>query len=229
MLQIKLPSAPGKDTSGKTFYFEDGMAPKRYFVTGIGTDVGKTVASAILVEALEADYWKPIQSGATTDSDRRTVQSLITNTKSVFHPEVYSLTEPLSPHAAAELDGVELQLDKIAVPETENTLIIEGAGGLMVPLNYKGLMVVDLITYCKAEAILVSRNYLGSINHTLLSIEALINRNIPIKGIIINGAENKATERVILDTGIPMLGRINEEPIVTKEVVLGYKMAFQTI
>lgn len=229
MLQIKLPSAPGKDTSGKTFYFEDTMAPKRYFVTGIGTDIGKTVASAILVEALEADYWKPIQSGATTDSDRRTVQSLITNTKSVFHPEVYSLTEPLSPHAAAELDGVALELDKIAVPETENTLIIEGAGGLMVPLNYKGLMVVDLITYCKAEAILVSRNYLGSINHTLLSIEALINRNIPIKGIIINGAENKATERVILDTGIPMLGRINEEPAVTKEVVLGYKMAFQTI
>jgi dethiobiotin synthetase len=229
MLQIKLPSAPGKDTSGKTFYFEDGMAPKRYFITGIGTDVGKTVASAILVEALEADYWKPIQSGATTDSDRRTVQSLITNTKSVFHPEVYSLTEPLSPHAAAELDGVEIDLDKIVVPQTENTLIIEGAGGLMVPLNYKGLMVVDLITYCKAEAILVSRNYLGSINHTLLSIEALINRNIPIKGIIINGAENKATERVILDTGIPMLGRINEEPVVTKEVVLGYKMAFQTI
>jgi dethiobiotin synthetase len=229
MLQIKLPSAPGKDTSGKTFYFEDAMAPKRYFVTGIGTDVGKTVASAILVEALEADYWKPIQSGATTDSDRRTVQSLITNTKSVFHPEVYSLTEPLSPHAAAELDGVEIDLDKIVVPETENTLIIEGAGGLMVPLNYKGFMVVDLITYCKAEAILVSRNYLGSINHTLLSIEALINRNIPIKGIIINGAENKATERVILDTGVPMLGRINEEPAVTKEVVLGYKMAFQTI
>lgn len=229
MLQIKLPSAPGKDTSGKTFYFEDGMAPKRYFVTGIGTDVGKTVASAILVEALEADYWKPIQSGATTDSDRRTIQSLITNTKSVFHPEVYSLTEPLSPHAAAELDGVEIDLDKIVVPETENTLIIEGAGGLMVPLNYKGLMVVDLITYCKAEAILVSRNYLGSINHTLLSIEALINRNIPIKGIVINGAENKATERVILDTGIPMLGRINDEPAVTKEIVLGYKMAFQTI
>jgi dethiobiotin synthetase len=205
------------------------MAPKRYFITGIGTDVGKTVASAILVEALEADYWKPIQSGATTDSDRRTVQSLITNTKSVFHPEVYSLTEPLSPHAAAELDGVEIDLDKIVVPQTENTLIIEGAGGLMVPLNYKGLMVVDLITYCKAEAILVSRNYLGSINHTLLSIEALINRNIPIKGIIFNGAENKATERVILDTGIPMLGRINEEPAVTKEVVLGYKMVFQTI
>lgn len=229
MLQIKLPSAPGKDTSGKTFYFEDTMAPKRYFVTGIGTDIGKTVASAILVEALEADYWKPIQSGATTDSDRRTVHSLITNTKSVFHPEVYSLTEPLSPHAAAELDGVALELDKIVVPQTENTLIVEGAGGLMVPLNYKGLMVVDLITYCKADAILVSRNYLGSINHTLLSIEALIKRNIPIKGIIINGAENKATERVILDTGIPMLGRINEEPAVTKEVVLGYKMAFQTI
>jgi dethiobiotin synthetase len=154
---------------------------------------------------------------------------LIKNTKSVFHPEVYSLTEPLSPHAAAELDGEEIDLDKIVVPQTENTLIIEGAGGLMVPLNYKGLMVVDLITYCKAEAILVSRNYLGSINHTLLSIEALINRNIPIKGIIINGAENKATERAILDTGIPMLGRINEEPAVTKEVVLGYKMAFQTI
>jgi dethiobiotin synthetase len=206
------------------------MAPKRYFITGIGTDVGKTVASAILVEVLEADYWKPIQSGATTDSDRNTVHELISNTKSVFHPEVYNLTEPLSPHAAAELDGVEIELDKIVVPETENTLIIEGAGGLMVPLNYKGLMVIDLINHCKAEAILVSRNYLGSINHTLLSIEALKSRNIPIAGIIFNGAENKATERVILEqTGVKLLDRINEEAVVTKEVVLGYKMAFQTI
>lgn len=231
MRQIKLPSAPGRDESGKTFYFDDNMTPsKRYFVTGIGTDVGKTVASAILVEALEADYWKPIQSGAVTDSDRNTVQSLISNNRSVFHKEVYSLREPLSPHAAAELDNIEIKLENIPLPYTHNTLIIEGAGGLMVPLNYNGLMVVDLINHCKAEAILVSRNYLGSINHTLLSVEALKNRNIPITGIIFNGAENKATERVILEqTGLRVLGRINDEPVVTKEVVLGYKMAFQTI
>lgn len=231
MRQIKLPSAPGRDESGKTFYFDEALTPtKRYFVTGIGTDVGKTVASAILVEALEADYWKPIQSGAVTDSDRNTVQSLISNSRSVFHKEVYSLREPLSPHAAAELDNIEIKLENITFPYTHNTLIIEGAGGLMVPLNYNGLMVVDLINHCKAEAILVSRHYLGSINHTLLSIEALKSREIPIAGIIFNGAENKATERVILEqTGVRMLGRINEEPVVTKEVVLGYKMAFQTI
>jgi dethiobiotin synthetase len=229
MRQIKLPSAPGRDESGKTFYFDEALTPtKRYFVTGIGTDVGKTVASAILVEALEADYWKPIQSGS--DSDKGVVESLISNTKSVFHQSAYSLREPLSPHAAAELDNIEIKLENITFPYTHNTLIIEGAGGLMVPLNYDGLMVIDLINHCKAEAILVSRNYLGSINHTLLSIEALQNREIPIAGIIFNGAENKATERVILkQTGVRMLGRINEEPVVTKEVVLGYKMAFQTI
>lgn len=229
MRQIKLPSKPGGDERGKTFYFEgDVNHPKRYFITGIGTDVGKTVAAAILVEALEADYWKPIQSGAVTDSDRLTVESLITNKKSVFHREVYSLREPLSPHAAAELDNIEIQLDRITMPYTHNTLIIEGAGGLMVPLNYNGLMVIDMIPHCKSEAIIVSRHYLGSINHTLLSVEALLNRDIPIAGIIFNGNENPATERVILEyTGLEMLGRINEEATVTKQVVLGYKQAFQ--
>lgn len=226
MFQIKLPTAPGKEGRGNTFF----MQAKRYFITGIGTDVGKTVAAAIVTEALEADYWKPIQSGATTDSDRRTVQSLISNSKSVFHPEAYSLTEPLSPHAAAEIDGVELELSAVEVPVTNNTLVIEGAGGLMVPLNYKGAMVIDLIRHCNAEAILVSRHYLGSINHTLLSVEALKSRGIPIAGIIFNGAENPATERVILETtGIKLLGRINEEPAVTKEMVSRYKQAFLTI
>jgi dethiobiotin synthetase len=232
MRKIKLPPNHlwGRGDKPNTARFEDFMEHnnKRYFITGIGTDIGKTVAAAILTEALEADYWKPIQSGATTDSDKLTVQSLISNTKSVFHAEVYSLTEPLSPHAAAELDGVEIVLENIIAPQTNNTLLIEGAGGLMVPLNYKGLMVIDLIKHLEAQAILVSRNYLGSINHTLLSAEALKARNIPVAGIIINGAENPATERVIFDyTGLPFLGRINEESLVTQEVVLGYKQVFQ--
>lgn len=230
MRRIKLPPNHlwGRGDKPNTARFEDFMEHKnnRYFITGIGTDVGKTVAAAILTEALEADYWKPIQSGA--DDDKGTVQRLVSNTKSVFHPGVYGLTQPLSPHAAAELDGVEIVLENIIAPQTNNTLLIEGAGGLMVPLNYKGLMVIDLIKHLEAQAILVSRNYLGSINHTLLSVEALKARNIPVAGIIINGAENPATEQVIFDyTGLPFLGRINEESLVTKEVVLGYKQVFQ--
>lgn len=232
MRQIKLPSVPGWDrkTDAKTFDFENYNGMRKLFITGIGTDVGKTVAAAILTEALEADYWKPIQSGAVTDSDRRSVQNLISNSKSVFHPEAYSLTEPLSPHAAAEIDCIEIALDKIIIPQTQNTLLIEGAGGLMVPINYKGLMVIDLIQHLQAEAILVSRHYLGSINHTILSAEALKQRGIPVAGIIFNGTENKATEKVILDyTGLKFLGRINDEPEITKQVILQYKPVFAGI
>jgi len=232
MRQIKLPSVPGWDrkTDAKTFDFENYQGMRKLFITGIGTDVGKTVAAAILTEALEADYWKPIQSGSITDSDKLTVQSLISNTKSVFHPEVYSLTQPLSPHAAAEIDGVEIDLSKIILPISNNILIIEGAGGLMVPLNYKGDYVIDLIKALDAEAILISRHYLGSINHTLLSAEALKNRGIAVAGILFNGAENVASEKVILETtGLKMLGRIDEEATINRDTILSYKTRFSGI
>lgn len=196
---------------------------KRFFVTGIGTDVGKTIASAILVESLHADYWKPIQAGDLDNTDTMKVRSLISNTTSKFHPETYQLTKPVSPHAAAEADGIKINIDTLTLPITTNSLIIEGAGGLMVPLNDK-FLVIDLIQKLKAEVILVSSNYLGSINHTLLTVEALKSRNIPIAGIIFNGRSARTSEEYILSyTGLKRLLSIEEEKKIDKEMILKYK------
>ncbi|PWA10457.1 dethiobiotin synthase [Flavobacterium laiguense] len=195
---------------------------KTYFITGIGTDIGKTIVSAILVEGLQADYWKPIQSGDLHQSDTMKVQGLISNSTSHFFPEAYRLTEPMSPHAAAAIDGVTINLDSITVPSTNNNLIIEGAGGLMVPLN-NDFLVIDLIEKLKAEVILVSRNYLGSINHTLLSVEALQLRNIPIKGIIFNGNRVNTSENFICEyTGLKSLFHIDNEQTIDKQTILKY-------
>ena len=181
---------------------------KIYFVTGIGTEIGKTMISAFLVEKLNADYWKPIQSGDLDSSDSMKVKSLISNPKTVFHPETYRLTQPFSPHHSANLDGIKIELNNFIIPQTENNLIIEGAGGLMVPLNDKDL-IIDLIKKLDVEVILVSKNYLGSINHTLLSIEVLKSRNIKIKGIIFNGDENLSTQNIIIKmTGIKVIANI---------------------
>ncbi|TNF77380.1 MAG: ATP-dependent dethiobiotin synthetase BioD, partial [Bacteroidetes bacterium] len=107
----------------------------RIFVTGISTEVGKTMASAILVEALQADYWKPVQAGDLEYSDSDKVRDLISNARTVIHPNAFALRTPMSPHAAAEIDGIRITLDTIVLPKTENHLVIEGAGGLLVPLN----------------------------------------------------------------------------------------------
>jgi len=185
------------------------------FITGIGTEIGKTIVSAVLVEKLQADYWKPVQSGELNNSDTMIVKKLISNKKSVFHQEAYRLNQPFSPHYSAALDGIEIDLDKINLPQTENQLIIEGAGGLMVPLNEKVLM-IDLIKKLDAEVVLVSKNYLGSINHTLLSIEILKNRNIPIKRLIFCGEHNQSSEHVIFKQTeikilrIPFLNKLNK-------------------
>lgn len=198
----------------------------KLFITGIGTDVGKTIASAIITEALEADYWKPVQAGDVEDSDTHKVKRYISNDKTVFHPNSYLLHTPASPHLAAELDGITIDLKKIKEPKTKNHLVIEGAGGLFVPLNDKD-SILDLIQP-DHKVIVVSRHYLGSINHTLLTIEALKQRNITIAGIVFNGAEVKSTEDVILRrTGIKMLGRIEDEPYFDKNVILEYADAFR--
>ena len=198
----------------------------KIFITGIGTDVGKTIASSIVVEALEADYWKPIQAGDLDNSDSHKVKSLVSNEKSQFHENSHKLNTPASPHLAAQLDGITIDLKKIKEPKTKNNLVIEGAGGILVPLNDKDC-VVDLIQK-DYKVIVVSRHYLGSINHTLLTIEALQNRKINIAGIIFNGNENKATEEIILSkTGIKCLGRINEEPYFDKNVILEYADIFR--
>ena len=199
----------------------------RLFVTGIGTEVGKTIIAAILTEALEADYWKPIQAGDLQHSDTHRIKALVTNNRSIFYKEAFCLQQPMSPHAAAEKDGINIHLSDIRAPKTNNHLIIEGAGGLMVPLNYEDC-IIDLIPKLDCEVVLVSRNYLGSINHTLLSIEALQKRGILIKGIIFNGAENKETEKVILKmTNVSLLGRVREEKDFDPVVIRKYAVQFK--
>ena len=183
---------------------------KPLFVTGIGTGIGKTIISTILVEKLEADYWKPIQSGDLDDSDTLKVKNLVSNSRSVFHQEAYRLTQPYSPHKSAALDGIVIDADKIVTPATENQLIIEGAGGLMVPLANNFLM-IDLIKNLGAEVVLISQFYLGSINHTLLSALALKQYKIPVKGIIFNGEVDEYSRDYILEyTGLRCLGYVTD-------------------
>ena len=196
------------------------MAKEGYFVSAIGTDSGKTLISAMLVEGLETDYWKPVQSGEPRDTE--SVQSLVSNSQSRFHPERYLLSTPASPHASARIDDVRISLDEFHLPESERPIVVEGAGGLMVPLNDDDLM-IDLIAQLGLPLILVSNIYLGSINHTLLSIEALKNRNVPIKGIIFNGISNPESESVILrQSGLKCLLRVPHLEQVNKKVVQNY-------
>ncbi|HWD87268.1 MAG TPA: dethiobiotin synthase [Mucilaginibacter sp.] len=196
------------------------MIKGKIFVTGIGTGVGKTLVSAVLVEKLNADYWKPVQSGDLDNSDMLTVKSLISNTATQFHPEAYRLTQPFSPHKSADLDGIIIDPDKITAPATDNILIIEGAGGLMVPLNDQFLM-IDLIKKLDAEVVLVSQNYLGSINHTLLSIIVLKQYGIPVKGLIFNGVKERYTEDIILNySGIKLLGHLPEYNVINTKAIV---------
>lgn len=200
---------------------------RKIFVTGIGTDVGKTVVSAVLVEALKADYWKPIQTGNFFSTDTAKLKKWITNTDSVIHPEAYSLKQYMSPHAAAELEGVEIELDNISVPQTNNTLIIEGAGGLMVPLNRKEFM-IDMIGKFDAEVVLVIQNYLGSINHSLLSIDAIKKRGFNILGVIFNGPPHQLSYDIIMEySQLKLLGRIQKESEITPEVISRYAKEFE--
>jgi dethiobiotin synthetase len=186
----------------------DTMSKKQFIISGIGTDVGKTVASAIISQALNATYWKPVQAGDLDWSDTMKVDNW-TDDKVIVLKEQFRLTAPMSPHAAAFLDGVSITQDAFVIPQVEGNLIIEGAGGLMVPVNNEGLIYIDLFQSWNLPVILISRHYLGSINHTLLSIGALKSRNIPIEGIVFVGEENKATESIILNTtGVHFIARI---------------------
>ncbi len=191
-------------------------------IAGIGTEVGKTVAAAILVEHLRADYWKPVQSGYPPDSDTETVRGLVSNTESVFHAEAYRLREPLSPHAAAAAEGLTLDPARLVPPPTPRPLVLELAGGLLVPLTETYLN-IDFVLELGWPVVLVMRPYLGSINHTLLSVEALRHRNIPIKGLIINGPDVPTTESLLLHyTGLPCLVRIGQEAQLTPKLIRHY-------
>ncbi|WP_299003149.1 dethiobiotin synthase [uncultured Tenacibaculum sp.] len=201
------------------------MKQQKYFITGISTEVGKTVASAIITEALQADYWKPIQSGDLDYSDTHKVQKLISNTKTVFHPNSYALQTPMSPHAAAEIDGITIEIDNIKEPVTENHLVIEGAGGLLVPLNDKNTLLDAIKPGYKV--IVVSRHYLGSINHTLLTVNLLKEKGFDVS-LIFSGNEHKTTEDIIKKmTEVPVIGRIEEEPYFDQNVIKEYADKFK--
>lgn len=199
-----------------------------YFVTGIGTDVGKTVACAILTEALKADYWKPVQAGDLDNSDTIRIKNLISNSETTFHTEAFLLSQPMSPHAAAKIDSKQISVKKLTRPQVSGDLIIEGAGGLLVPLNHKET-IADIILP-EDRVILVSRNYLGSINHTLLTLEVVKSRGLNCFGIIFNGKKNEASEEVILKmSGVRFLGRIEEEPYFDKNVIKEYAEQFRSL
>jgi dethiobiotin synthetase len=198
----------------------------KLFITGISTDVGKTIASSIIVEALEADYWKPVQAGDLDNSDSHKIKNYISNDKTVIHENGYKLNTPASPHLVAELDGIVIDLKQIIEPKTQNHLVVEGAGGVLVPLNDKDC-IIDLIQK-EYKVIVVSRHYLGSINHTLLTIEALKSRKIAIAGIIFSGDENKSSESIILNkTGVKCIGRIEQEPYFDQNVIKEYADLFR--
>ncbi|MFY0629034.1 MAG: dethiobiotin synthase [Flavobacteriaceae bacterium] len=198
---------------------------KKYFITGISTEVGKTIASAIITEALNADYWKPIQAGDLDFSDTHKVESLISNPKSKFYPNSYALHTPMSPHASAEIDNIQIDLKQIKEPKTKNHLVIEGAGGLLVPLNDKET-ILDIIQP-NYKVIVVSRHYLGSINHTLLTVNLLKERGFDVS-LIFSGEEHPTTESIIKKmTNVPVIGRIEEEPYFDQNVIKEYAEKFR--
>ncbi len=200
---------------------------QRIFVTGISTGVGKTIASAIFCEALEADYWKPIQAGDLDNTDSHKVAAWVSNTRTKIHRSSFELTSAMSPHAAAALDGVVLDANKIHEPYTKNHLVIEGAGGLLVPLNSTDT-ILDIIMP-NYKVVVVSRHYLGSINHSLLTINWLKMRGYDVS-VLFSGDPNPQTENIILHkTKVPLIGRIAEESSFDKPVIKKYADNFKNI
>ncbi|MDV3310066.1 MAG: dethiobiotin synthase [Cyclobacteriaceae bacterium] len=190
------------------------------FVTAIDTDSGKTLVSAILCEALGADYWKPVQAGFPRDADR--VRELVSNEKTTIHPERYLLQHAMSPHAAAHREGISISADDFSRPSTPRDLVIEGAGGCLVPLNDTEF-IIDLAPRLSAQVVLVADLYLGSINHTLLTVEALQGRGLRPIGIIFNGEANPESERIICHhTGLKVLLQIDKERAVDRHMVIRY-------
>ena len=178
-------------------------------VAGIDTEIGKTWCSAVLVEAFEADYWKPVQSGDLDQSDKLTVRRIVRNKVSHFHPEAYAFRHAVSPHNAAQMEGTEIKLEEIHPPASDRLMIIELAGGVMSPLSLD-ITNLDLIEHLGAPVVLVVKNYLGSINHTLMSLHVMKERNIPVKGIIINGDANPSSEAAYQQIGqTQVIGRIS--------------------
>jgi len=203
---------------------------QKYFIAGIGTEVGKTVISSIFVQALSADYWKPVQTGYEQERDADVIKALSPDAGQVF-PESYLLKKPIAPHAAAAAEGKSISLEQCVMPFTVNHLVVEGAGGVMSPLS-KGLLILDLIKHLQLPVILVSRHYLGSINHTLMTVEVLQHRNIEVKGLVFNGVlpfQEYAEEYIRDYTKLPVMmslpnGRVDEVFIKKHAAILRTKL-----
>lgn len=182
--------------------------PKQFFITGTDTGVGKTHVAAILTYGLQAHYWKPIQSGIEDETDTELVARITKLPEHHFIKEAYRFKKPRSPHEAAAAEGVVIDIDKIRLPNISNNLIIEGAGGLHVPISWNFWM-IDLIKSFHIPVILVTRTQLGTLNHTLLSLEALKNRSIPIAGYIMTGPYDYENEQSLKKlTDVPFLGYV---------------------
>lgn len=181
---------------------------KRFVVVGTDTGIGKTTFSAVLTGALDGAYWKPVQSGDLDATDSDTVLRLAGIAPQQIVPEIYRLKTPASPHLAAEIDGVEIDPAALELPETDRPLIVEGAGGLLVPIT-RQITYIDVIARWNIPVVLCARTTLGTINHSLLSIEALRARKVPLFGIAFIGDENVESERIIVAMGrVRRLGRL---------------------
>ncbi len=192
---------------------------KAIAIAGIHTGIGKTIASAIVAEALDADYWKPVQAGL-EERDSDALRNWLSNGPARVHPEAVALREPLSPHAAAAIDGVTIDHTAFAWPKTDRLLIVETAGGLLSPMSATATM-ADFIQYYQLPTLLVAQNYLGSINHTLLTIEVLRSRGIQLLGIVMNGATNNASESFIEQYGqTPIVARIPQLPLTNNQSIV---------
>ncbi|MDN3654034.1 dethiobiotin synthase [Ferruginibacter paludis] len=174
-------------------------------IAGIHTGIGKTICSAIICQALGYDYWKPVQAGDLANSDSLFIKKNVTNEDCFIHPERFRLSIPASPHYAAIQDGIEIRPSDFILPKTTKPLAIETAGGIMSPFS-NNFLNIDLIQQFNLPVILVSNNYLGSINHTLLTVNALLQKNIAIKGLVFSGEAVESTRAFILQhTQLPVL------------------------
>lgn len=188
---------------------------KGLFITGIGTDVGKTVAAAVITKALGADYWKPVQCGDLENSDSVKVERL---TGLHVLLEAHRLQAPMSPHAAADLEGVELIIDRVKLPKSDKVIVVEGAGGVMVPLNLTETY-LDLMVKLNLPVVLVTRHYLGSINHTMLSWKVLKEAGLEIVALVISGKPHESTENYFAtQMNVPFI-RIHELEELSSETI----------
>lgn len=202
--------------------------PPAIFVTGTDTMVGKTFISAMLCKGLNAGYWKPVQSGIIDGMDTSWVREITALDDEHFYPEAYRLNQPLSPHLAAALDGITIEMAEITLPRyKQNNLIVEGAGGVLVPLNPRHLM-IDLIEHLALPVIVVASSRLGTINHTLLTVNALRDRRINVLGVVVNGPPNPRNADAIVQYGkVPVIAQVHQiAPATTSSITAAFHTFF---